>query len=219
MFKHHKRFARTFALVTFVVIFLSISSLLSRNFSFDAIAQFIKSQGRSGQILYVFYLLISTIIAPLTSLPLWPIALFSYGFWTAVFLTFLGNFFGGVANFYIARFFGREIIEKIAGKRFLKSIDEFAKDIKWRSFLVLRILGNISFDAISYAIGLTSFKGFIYISITLVTQFIWVLGGFYLLDRAISLGKIPSIIMIGLVYVLAIYGGIELWHRHRHNHK
>ena len=168
----------------------------------------------TGKVVYVLFLILSTIVAPITSLPLWPVALFTYGYRTAVLLTFFGNVSGAMVNFLLARKFGRPLVEKLVGGKGIKEIDKFTDVVGWKAFLWLRILGNISFDVISYAMGLTNIRILVYFLITFATSLLWTGLVFLFLKTAFSLGKLPSILLISLGYLLSLYGGIRVWRRH-----
>ena len=216
---HHKKLAKVVSLIVIIILLTTGYLYFKKGFSFEDLKQVIVEQGARGYVIYIVYLMVSTILIPLASLPLWPIVLYSYGFWPSIILTFIGNLFGGMANFLIARIFGRNLVQKIAGKKFLKEVDSYSKDIdNWKSLFLVRTLGNISFDVVSYAVGLTKINIVHYFIATVVTTFAWVFGAFFLLDKAIAFGRIPSMAIIGVVYFLALYGSYELWHRH-HSHK
>lgn len=69
-------------------------------------------------------------------------------------------------NFWLARKFGRPIVEKVAGKTGLAKIDHYAADAGVGTLWILKIFENGYFDFISYAVGLTkiSFRDFIIIN-------------------------------------------------------
>lgn len=64
--------------------------------------------------------------------------------------------------FYIARFLGRDVVERICTKGALASIEEFFEKHGKKCILIARLLPFISFDVVSYAAGLTAmdFWGF-----------------------------------------------------------
>lgn len=215
---HHKKLVLGFLIVIlFIVIFTAIY-FFSRGFSYKELKELIEMQGIMGYVIYVIFLILTTVIAPLTSVPLLPIALFAYGYKNAVILTFIGNSIGSFTNFLIARKFGRPIIKKLVGMKGIEKIDEFAKEAGWKTFLIMRILANISSDYISYAMGLTKFNTSIYLLITFFTSLVWISLVFFLLQTAFSLGRIPSIVIIVTAYALSLYSGFRVWKRHKIRH-
>lgn len=63
---------------------------------------------------------------------------------------------GAALCFYIARFFGRGVVEKLTSKYALESIDDFFDQYGNYAILIARLLPFVSFDIVSYAAGLTS---------------------------------------------------------------
>lgn len=81
--------------------------------------------------------------------------------WGAV-LSWSSAMAGAALCFFIARFLGRDFVEKLTSKAAVEKIDEFFKDYGKYAILIARLLPFISFDIVSYAAGLTSmnFWGF-----------------------------------------------------------
>jgi uncharacterized membrane protein YdjX (TVP38/TMEM64 family) len=63
---------------------------------------------------------------------------------------------GAVLCFYIARYLGRDTVERLTSIKALKTIDDFFKYYGKYAILIARLLPFISFDVVSYAAGLTS---------------------------------------------------------------
>lgn len=63
---------------------------------------------------------------------------------------------GATICFYIARFLGRDVVEKLIPKAALEGTDRFFKNYGKYAILIARLLPFISFDIVSYAAGLTS---------------------------------------------------------------
>ena len=65
---------------------------------------------------------------------------------------------GAAICFFIAKYFGREVVEKLTSKTALNSVDGFFNRYGKYAILIARLLPFISFDIVSYAAGLTSMK-------------------------------------------------------------
>lgn len=63
---------------------------------------------------------------------------------------------GAALCFYIARFLGREAVEKLTSRTALERVDKFFKQYGKYAILIARLLPFISFDIVSYGAGLTS---------------------------------------------------------------
>ena len=65
---------------------------------------------------------------------------------------------GAALCFYIAKFLGREAVEKLTSRTALEKVDQFFKQYGSYAILIARLLPFISFDIVSYAAGLTSMR-------------------------------------------------------------
>ena len=86
-------------------------------------------------------------------------------FWGTL-LSWSSSMAGAVICFYIARWAGRPAAERFVSKRALNYVDGYFKRYGNNSVLIARLLPFVSFDAVSYAAGLTSisFWGFFWSS-------------------------------------------------------
>jgi uncharacterized membrane protein YdjX (TVP38/TMEM64 family) len=83
---------------------------------------------------------------------------------------------GAVICFYLAKFLGRPVVEKIVSKKALEWWDQFFNKYGKHSVFLARILPIVSFDLVSYAAGVTSISFW---------QFFWATG----------LGQLPATIL------------------------
>jgi uncharacterized membrane protein YdjX (TVP38/TMEM64 family) len=63
---------------------------------------------------------------------------------------------GAALCFFLAKWLGREFVERMTSKLALDGIDDFFKQYGQYTILIARLLPFISFDIVSYAAGLTS---------------------------------------------------------------
>lgn len=63
---------------------------------------------------------------------------------------------GAILCYYIARLFGRPVVERLVGKKSLDMTDRFFRRYGKHAVLIARLIPVISFDVVSYAAGLTS---------------------------------------------------------------
>ena len=71
-------------------------------------------------------------------------------------LSWFSSLAGAALCFYIARFLGRDAVEKLTTKTALASIDKFFERYGKNCIIICRLLPFVSFDLVSYAAGLTS---------------------------------------------------------------
>ena len=87
---------------------------------------------------------------------------------------------GAAVCFFIAHVLGRDVVERLASRTALASVDVFFERYGKHAILICRLLPFVSFDLVSYAAGLTG-MGF------------W---GFFL---ATGLGQLPATVVYSYV--------------------
>lgn len=116
--------------------------------SFGALAAFI-----SGALM-VF----QAIIAPLPAFVITFANGLLFGWFYGALLSWSSAMLGAVLCFFIAKFLGRPVVERIISKRMLNWWDQFFERYGKHSVFLARIIPIISFDLVSYGAGVTSIK-------------------------------------------------------------
>ena len=98
---------------------------------------------------------------------------------------------GAVLCFYIARWYGRSVVEKLTSRQALDNVDGFFQQYGNYAVLIARLLPFVSFDIVSYAAGLTSMSFW---------SFFWATG----------VGQLPATIVYSYVGGM-LTGGVKLF--------
>lgn len=124
----------------------------------ESIKQYILSFGIWAPIISFLLMLLQSVAAPLPAflITFANAALFGW-VWGAI-LSWSSAMAGAALCFFIAKFLGRDVVEKLTSKMAINSIDEFFDKYGKYTILVCRLLPFMSFDIVSYAAGLTSMK-------------------------------------------------------------
>ncbi len=104
---------------------------------------------------YILLAVIATVIAPVSMMPLIPMAAMMWGWQTAALISALGWFIGACIAFWLARQFGVPLLQKITNVDHLKTLENYVpeKNVFW-SIVLLR--ATLPVDILSYALGLFS---------------------------------------------------------------
>lgn len=133
----------------------------------SAIKGYILSFGIWSPVVSFFLMIFQSVAAPLPAFVLTFANAGLFGWVKGAALSWSSAMAGAAVCFFIARFYGREVVEKLTSKMALESVDEFFERYGQYAILIARLLPFISFDVVSYAAGLTS-MGF--------WQFFWATG-------------------------------------------
>lgn len=152
------------ALLALLVMGLIIIALPFLNS--DEFKNFVNSVHPFGPLIIIIYIALTQILAPLPGSPGVVVSFAVFGWTQTRIYTYLGSLLSAIVSFYIARKLGREWVRKLAGKKALKEIDEFAEAEGEKALIVSRLIGFPLFDYISYAAGLTNmpFKSYFLIT-------------------------------------------------------
>jgi uncharacterized membrane protein YdjX (TVP38/TMEM64 family) len=152
----------------------------------------------------------TVVAAPLSGGPLYPVAGALFGVWPAILYLFLGDLLGGSIAFFVARRFGRGLVERILSKSndgFLDKALGLMGTVK--GFFVARVCFVALPEAVAYGAGLTKLPylpfALIYSSIGLIPTAILAWVG----DASISAGS-GWMVGVGLIGggIAAAAGGL-----------
>ena len=187
-----------------IALFLLVSYLVQKNI--ESFKEVILKHKILGIIVYAFLEVITSIIAPLTTIPLIPLLSAIYGWFIAGVIVYISWFIGAIIVFYISRRFGKPFVKRFMS---LKEIESIEKSIskKRKIWALIVLLMTIPSDLLSYAIGLFS-------SISWKNYVIASLIGFIPLSFALAyLGSLPflyqlvgSLIFAVIIISVIIFG-------------
>jgi uncharacterized membrane protein YdjX (TVP38/TMEM64 family) len=137
---------------------------------------YLLSFGPLAAVVSAFLMVFQSIIAPL---PAFVITfanglLFGWGF--GAILSWSSAMLGAIICFYVAKFLGRPVVEKMVTKKALSWWDQFFAKYGKHAVFIARLLPIVSFDLVSYAAGVTTISFW---------QFFWATG----------LGQLPATIL------------------------
>lgn len=146
--------AVTLLVTAFTLWGFGFVSLPIDRFNADEANRLIAAAGLWGPIVIVGLMIVAVVASPLPSAPIALAAGAAYGHYAGTLYVAIGSELGALAAFLIARFLGRDTVERILGGkadyRLLGS-----QNFLTMTVFASRLLPFISFDAISYAAGLS----------------------------------------------------------------
>ena len=124
----------------------------------DSLKQYILSYGALAPIISFILMIVQSVAAPLPAFLITFANAALFGWVWGTVLSWSSAMAGAALCFFIAKFLGRDVVERLTSKYAIDSIDEFFDKYGKYTILVCRLLPFISFDIVSYAAGLTSMK-------------------------------------------------------------
>lgn len=146
-----------------------------------------------GMTAYILLMILATVIAPLSTLPMMPIAVSLWGSFVTALLSIVGWSIGATIAFYISRVYGLPVVKKFVAAETIEKINQKIpeKHNLLLSIILLRMI--VPVDILSYALGLfpkISWRPYIIGSIIGVIPFSFIfayLGGLSVTTQIIGL--------------------------------
>lgn len=124
----------------------------------ESLKKYILSFGIWAPIISFTLMILQSVAAPLPAFLITFANAALFGWIKGAILSWASAMAGATLCFYIARFLGRDTVEKLTSKFAIDSIDKFFDKYGKHTVLIARLLPFISFDLVSYAAGLTSMR-------------------------------------------------------------
>ncbi len=160
-----------------------------------------------GGIILALIMFLTTVVAPLTSLPLVPLVAPFLGPLVTSVSCFVGWTFGSIFAFYIGRIFGQPVAVRIFGKDAFEKYKAYIQPhMSFTNIVILRMV--LPVDLLSYALGIWSTVSFpLYISATMV-GIVWFSIIFAYLGEALYSRHYVLLVILSVASVLIlIFGG------------
>lgn len=119
----------------------------------ERIQQAVDGTGILAPVVYLLLLVLQAVVAPLPAPALAMAGGYIFGTFKGFLLTWLGALLGGVACFGLSRLFGRGFVAESSS---MGRLDRYVEEHGALVVFILRLIPLVSFDAISYAAGLSS---------------------------------------------------------------
>ena len=147
-------------------IFFSSENVLTSMVAFFNIYA-LKNQILAG-IIFLFFVILSVLLGPLTSTPIVPAALFLWDRWITFGLLITGWLIGGMTAYAIGKFIGYPLVARILSK---EKVDKWQKFVlKETTFLLAFIFRLIMPAETGYIFGLVGYNFLDYFLITLLVE-------------------------------------------------
>lgn len=162
--KKHKNILVGFLGTAIVILLLYyLSGLIDK----AAVGKFILSFGIWAPVIFIFIFFITIIIPPLNSTPLLIVGYFLFDKNVQVY-AYLATIIGSIANFVIAKRWGRGLVVKLVGGRNIGKIDRISEKYGLKSLIFFRFFQSHLSDFISYAYGLTKMDFLPYFLVSII---------------------------------------------------
>ncbi|UZH55059.1 TVP38/TMEM64 family protein [Salinimicrobium tongyeongense] len=169
--------------------------------------EWVSQFGWFGPIVIVVTMILQMFLLVIPTPLLMVVTVLAYGPWAGAGILFVAVFMASSIGYFIGRYFGPVIVEKLVGHKTEKKIADFIDDYGFWTVIVVRLSPFLSNDAISFVggvlkMGYWKFIGATMIGISPLIVFIAYLGGDYerLKTGLIWTSIISLVLFIGFVW-------------------
>lgn len=187
-----------------ISIFLLLSLpafFLSGAVKTEGIRDTILSFGIYAPLFFILIASVSNILPSVAAMPFWLVGVTLFGPPAYIYIL-ISNTFGSLVNYYLAKNLGRLVVQKFVGKAGLSEIDRLADLITPRTIFLLRLVGGVMTDYISYAAGLMRIDAYLYLTATVVGSLPMMAIAFFLIHRSLESGLLGTAGYLGLFYLI-----------------
>ncbi|MCA0871394.1 VTT domain-containing protein [Seohaeicola saemankumensis] len=152
-----RRLLGVIAVLVILAAWISTSESGGRldDYSADYISAWVVASGIWGPATVIGLMIVAVVVSPLPSAPIALAAGAAFGHYAGTVYVAIGAEVGAIVAFWLARFLGRDLVERVAGSLEGHTLLGSQNALTLTVF-VSRILPFLSFDIVSYAAGLSS---------------------------------------------------------------
>ncbi|MBI4849660.1 MAG: TVP38/TMEM64 family protein [Nitrospirae bacterium] len=203
-----KRYPRTKIVIfiaLIVVLYLIHSTWdITSFFNPERLQVMLNNAGMLGPLFYMFLMAVAVVISPIPSLPLDITAGAVFGPILGTLYSVVGGLAGAIVSFLIARFLGREVLERFVGGH-INFCTQCSNKLLSKVVFISRLVPFISFDIVSYGAGLTkmslrAFTIMTFLGMIPLTFVYTSFGAVFIVHKGIS--TVLGVCMVAIFFIL-----------------
>ncbi|WP_156108465.1 TVP38/TMEM64 family protein [Campylobacter sputorum] len=148
----------TYFFIPSINTWINESIAVLSSLSIEKVIEFLRSYGKTAAVVSFALMVLAAVLAPIPQFLITLSNAAIFGWIGGAALSWTSAMAGAALCFFIAKYLGRDAVEKIVSKKVLDSSDAYFARYGEHTILVCRLLPFVSFDLISYAAGLTNMK-------------------------------------------------------------
>ena len=178
----------------------------------DRIQQWFKDFGWMAPVLLIIAMVAQMFLIVIPTIALMVVSILAYGPVWGSLIVFVAVFTASSVGYFIGRYFGPVIVEKIIGHKSEKKVADFLEDYGFWAVFITRLNPFLSNDAISFVGGILKMGYRKFISATIIgiaplTIFIAILGK--------STQGLKTGLLWGSIISLILFGGYIYWEKRK----
>lgn len=174
-------------IVAFIILFglfvAGVSTVINRYFNpaeHPLIKEFLKHEN-TALLFYFVYSTVASVIVPIPTLPVDVLFLNILDPASVITVRLAGGLAGSSINFYLARNFGRPLLERWLSKKNFHFIEDISNNLAWHHFFIITMIPVINTELMAYAGGISKLRFRFVISVQTLALFYRILFVFFVM--------------------------------------
>jgi len=195
--------------LTIILVLKYLPRILELTVSLDKFRNYIISLGSFGSVVFIFFQILQTVIAPIPGEVIQVAGGYIYGVTFGVIYSTLGLLLGAIIAFYFTRLIGTPFIKKLINKKNSQWMADIMDSKKFSAILfIIFLVPGLPKDFLIYVAGLTPINPLKFFGILLIGRFPWLLASVSI-GSNLHYGNYISTIIISLIAIVSFILGIR----------
>ena len=195
-------------LLTIILVLKYLPRILELTVSLDNFRNYIISLGSFGSVVFIFFQILQTVIAPIPGEVIQVAGGYIYGVTFGVIYSTLGLLLGAIMAFYFTRLIGTPFIKKLINKKNSQWMADIMDSKKFSALLfIVFLVPGLPKDFLIYVAGLTPINPLKFFGILLISRFPWLLASVSI-GSNLHYGNYISTIIVSLIAIVSFILGI-----------
>jgi len=195
-------------LLTIILVLKYLPRILELTVSLDNFRNYIISLGSFGSVVFIFFQILQTVIAPIPGEVIQVAGGYIYGVTFGVIYSTLGLLLGAIMAFYFTRLIGTPFIKKLINKKNSQWMADIMDSKKFSALLfIVFLVPGLPKDFLIYVAGLTPINPLKFFGILLISRFPWLLASVSI-GSNLHYGNYISTIIVSLIALVSFIWGI-----------
>lgn len=195
--------------LTIILVLKYLPRILELTVSLDKFRNYIISLGSFGSVVFIFFQVLQTIIAPIPGEVIQIAGGYIYGVTFGVIYSTLGLLLGAIIAFYFTRLIGTPFIKKLINKKNSQWMADIMDSKKFSAILfIIFLVPGLPKDFLIYIAGLTPINPLKFFGILLISRFPWLLASVSI-GSNLHYGNYISTIIVSVISLVSFILGIR----------
>jgi len=189
-------------LLLILIFTFVVSKIAGERVKVEDVKRLVESFGVLAPLIFIILAAITNVIPPMAVLPFWVAGIAVFGFPYSYIYIYISNVLGSIGGYLIGRKWGRGAVIKLGGEKTLREVERFTGFKEILPVFLLRLLGGVATDYISYAFGIGKVNFGVYVISTTLGLIPTMLVGIWFINKALVSDPLTAAGLLGSTTII-----------------